>query len=373
MRAAPLRPLVPLLALGLLLGSCFEPPVVERLHLRFLPNSAVVVTSTVELADREGEGNPALARRLAETRQALLAGDDAWSRRFAALEPAAERSAWEKRLGVLREVKRSAALAEPAELGSFFADTALQVSFAWRDGLAELTIVPGAPQGGSREQRRKVEARLGPWCSEVAEYLSAGTALWGYLDEHPDRARPCLAVLLRDVLPEEQQLRLEDLPAEEARRVEATTQAMEEVLAVLAVGSGESYSLDELSRLVFDPFPARLTVALPSPAVEQEGFVPGSDGTLAVPGLSLWEALRALEGRWLSPDPALLTAAHLASGKPLDLDGVLAGGRSATAPPEAEEVRRALLEGLAPASLYRAAWRTAAPGEEDDTPFDWQE
>jgi len=117
------------LAAGLAFVSCFEPAVREELHLRFLANGAVVVTSTVLLAGPELQSNPALERRLAETRRDILEGRDPWGTRFAALEPAAERSSWEKRLGELHKASRDAVLAEPESLARFFGDTSLTVTY----------------------------------------------------------------------------------------------------------------------------------------------------------------------------------------------------------------------------------------------------
>src|SRR4029077_10177111 len=88
-------------------ASCFEAPVREELRLRFLSNGAVVATSTVRVSDLEGS-NPALARRLDETRQGLLEGSDPWGARFAAANPGAERFSWEKHLGTLSSASRSA-------------------------------------------------------------------------------------------------------------------------------------------------------------------------------------------------------------------------------------------------------------------------
>lgn len=90
--------------------SCFESPIREDLRLRFLPNGAVVATSTVRITDPEG-GNPALARRLAETRRTLQEGSDPWGARFAAASPGAERFSWEKRLGILSSASRFALIA----------------------------------------------------------------------------------------------------------------------------------------------------------------------------------------------------------------------------------------------------------------------
>src|SRR5882724_11574035 len=99
MRPASRVLLFPLLLLLLSVLSCFEPPVREALRLRFLPGGAVLATSTVQIDDEAEDANPALARRLVETRRTLLDGSDAWGVRFAAATAAAERFSWEKQLG----------------------------------------------------------------------------------------------------------------------------------------------------------------------------------------------------------------------------------------------------------------------------------
>jgi hypothetical protein len=145
---------------------------------------------------------------------------------------------------------------------------------------------------------------------------------------------------------------------------------MEEVFGVLLVPSGDELSLDELSHLVYDPFPARLSVRLPAAPEEVEGFARDAEGELTVPGLGLWPALRALEGRWLSPDPVLLYVERRGKSEeaPLDLAAFLARERRAMPPPSAAEVRLAIEERLQPASLYRAVW-TVLPGEDDPKAF----
>jgi hypothetical protein len=96
--------LVLVLCLGL--GACFEPPVLETLDLRFLRDGSFVVTSTVEVSDNSE--NPLLGRRLARVRQELEEGSDTWGPRFAALEPIAERFAWEKQFGEVHRGTRAA-------------------------------------------------------------------------------------------------------------------------------------------------------------------------------------------------------------------------------------------------------------------------
>ena len=88
-----------------------------------------------------------------------MEGTDAWGPRFAAVEPAAERFSWEKRLGDLQSVSRSALVAEPAGLAPFFSDTALRVLYQVyeKDGTAELSIAPGLSSRATRKQRGEME------------------------------------------------------------------------------------------------------------------------------------------------------------------------------------------------------------------------
>lgn len=368
---APLR-LAATAAAALLVAGCFDPPVREDLEIRFLPHGAYVVRSRVEITEMGETANAALRRRLEALRRDLAAGDDPWSLRFGALAPALERFGWEKRLGSIYEVERSAVLAEPEQLASFFADTALAVGYEVRDGVGELAIVPGPAGQASRRQRREMEEALDAWSAHIAAYLEAAGALYAHLDRRPERARACLGALLADLLTDQERSALGELEGDEQELVERLEKAMEQVFAVLLVAPGDELSVDELAHLVYDPFPARLTVRLPVAPQEVEGFEPAAEGALAVPGLGLWPALSALEGRWLEPDPALLYVALRGRGEEaaLDLDALLARRRHAAPVPTAGEVRLAIEERLQPASLYRATWEVT-PGEDEPAGAAW--
>ncbi|HSK77343.1 MAG TPA: hypothetical protein VLQ45_12900 [Thermoanaerobaculia bacterium] len=360
-----------LLALLLAFVSCFEPPVREDLRLRFLPNGAFVATSTVEITDPQ-DSNPALARRLAATRQAALDGTDAWGSRFASLEPGAERFSWEKRLGEVHKATHSAVVMEPESLARFFSDTSLAVSYTVRpeDGTAELTIASGPSARATRTQRKEMERTLGTWSGDVKEYLAATQKLYDYLDEHPDRAEASFSALFEDLLPEGRPEGKTGLSAEEQRLVERLSQAMEEVLDVLLIPTGADHSPDEISRLVYDPFPARLTVTRPAPPLEVEGFERKEGGELTVPGFGLWDALQSLEGRWVSPDPVLVYVKNRGREDSFDLDTFLGQPRRAEPAPTAQEVRQAIETQLSPEPFYRLTW-TVEP--DDETPFTWEE
>jgi hypothetical protein len=358
------------------LTSCFEAPVREELRLRFLPNGAVVATSTVRITDPEGS-NPALARRLAETRRTLLEGSDPWGARFAAASPGAERFSWEKRLGLLSSASRSALIAEPEGLEAFFRDTSLSVTYTVDPdrGTAELSIVPGPSTRATRRQREEMETTLGAWTGDVAEYLRATQDLYAYLDEHLDRARPCFGALFEERLSEKDAKSLSPLTPEEKRKLDRLDGALRKVVDVLAVPEGAAYSPDEVSHLVYDPFPARLSLKLPAAPLSMEGFLTAEDASLSVPSPSLWEALRSLEGRWLAPDPVLfyVESAQREGEGSLDLGAFLAKPRR-SAPahllPSAQEVRTEVVSRLKPAALYRVSWRVRP---DDESPFRWEE
>ncbi len=359
----------------LTLASCFEPPVLETLRIRFLPNGAAVVTRTVVITEPRQGDNPALARRLAQTRQELLEGRTDWSPRFAALDPAAERFGWEKRLGEVYGGTHVALVADSAKIRDFFADTALDVSYEVRDGIAELVIVPRAPSRATWRQRKEMERTLEEWTGRVAEYLAASEELYAYVEDRPDRARSCFGTLFADLLAETDQKTLETLTRPEAERVDRVREAMEQVWDVLLVPQGADYSPDEVSHLVYDPFPAPLTVRLPSVPLEApEGFeTEGEALTAAGPGL--WRSLRSLEGRWLAPDPLLLYVARggQTQEEPLDLEGFLSQPRQASPAPSAAEVRQAIEERLRPAPLYRVTWRVQSLDDDEAMKdFDWE-
>lgn len=367
----------------LLLLACFDPPVKETLRLRFFPNGAFAVSNAVELdLLKDGESNPALERRMFDLRRELLDGLDPWARRFAAVEPVSERLSWEKRFGLLALARRSALFAEPASLRDLFSDTALSVSFEVReDGVAELAIVPGVPSQATRRQRRDMERALDEWSAHIAEYLAATAELYYWLDANPGRARACFLELFAEVIDEESVSEsdlAEELSAEESRLLERIEEAMEEVISVLHIPAGQDRSLDELSHLLYDPFPAPLTVQLPSTSLEVEGFEPSAaeDKAWTVDTPGLWTALRALDERWIAPDPVMLYVAHRGEdSEKLDLEDLVQAPRQVVEPlPNSVEVRRTIEEQLEPrSSIYRLVWQGLPPAKADDAEFSWEE
>ncbi|HEX4965471.1 MAG TPA: hypothetical protein VF173_31965 [Thermoanaerobaculia bacterium] len=368
--------LLPVLACACL-ASCFDSPIQESLRLRFFPDGSVMVTSSVTIEPLSGSANPALEKRLAAARRDFLEGTDPWGPRFAALAPAAERFSWEKWGGELKTLSRSALVDKPEGLAPFFGDSSLRVLYEVRkeEGTAELSIAPGLSARATRRQRQQMQDLLARWTGEVAAYLEATRKLYAYTEEHPDRARVCFGSLFKELLAEKDRKGLGEPTDDEKKLLEDLGNAMEKVWDVRLVPTGEDHSPDEISHLVYDPFPARLTVALPGPPLAVEGFEKGPDGKLVVAGLSLWDALRSLQGRWVSPDPVLIYVERRGeSDHPLDLEAFLRQPRRAEEAkllPSAEDVRRELEARLTPAPLYRVTWKVSLG--EDDGEFHWEE
>jgi hypothetical protein len=161
-----------------------------------------------------------------------------------------------------------------------------------------------------------------------------------------------------------------ELDETEARLVDAATDAMGEVIRVLGVEGNEAYTLDEKSRLVFDPFPAAVSVEVNGVVEESEGFDREGEAGLSIRPIGLWSALESIESRWTAPDLAVayVEATRRAPENPFDV-GDFAGRPRKTAPaPRSAEVREAIVAALKPRPLYRAVWRakTAPPESEEE-------
>jgi hypothetical protein len=365
---------------ALVLAGCFEEPVEERLTLCFLADGTLVMTASTETSAVSTDGNAALQGRMAETRRAIEEGRDAWRRRFRAAEPAAERVTIDLDGGEVRSARRSAVLIQPDGLRRFFAETGIsafldagptreEAGAAPASGPAEptpaaaaerheLSITPGAPTRANQEQRRQALEALDRWSELLARYLADAGALYRYVGDHPERATACLSVVLSGATRKPG----EELAEGERPLVDALTGDMNEAVKLFDVPETEAYTPNELSHLVWDPFPARIEVRVDGDVHDVEGFRRQADGSLAVAGLGLWEAWETLEDRWVAPDPLLVSVrAQRRGGEPLDLAAFVALPRRAEPPPDPAAVRREVTRALTPAPLYRVAWTPSAP------------
>lgn len=345
------RHLLTTLLACLLLLACFDftPPVEENLLLSFLPGGGLRVRLIIELHHPEGKRAASnLGRRVRQMEQELLAGWDPWSRRFGEAAAGVEGFHWEKEDGRLVYLERNLVLDDPGTLTGVLADTQVHATYAVEDGVAELALYPGAPDRASRRERRQVEETLETWTELLVDYIQALAELYRYLDFRPDRALACFGELF------ENDETYGELTAAEELLLENLGDTTSDLLEVLDVDPERAYSLDELSRKVYDPFPATFEIELPSPAVEVEGFRRrGKQWT--VPGLSLWSALELLD---LGPDPLTAWVAHerAAPDEPFDVDAFTARERIVR-DVGGPEIHDALAAALAPADVYRITWR----------------
>lgn len=349
------RVVVVLLAVPLL--GCLEPPVSETLEVRMLRGGASLVTVGVSLRDPSDYDNaPRVQQRLEAEARELNSGSDPWSDRFRRVEPSRRRDVVDRDRGRLNRVRWHALLDGQADLREFFRDTGVEVVYAEGEGWAELTLTPGRPSRATSAQRQRLAAELAGFTAGLTDYAAAMKRLYDHLSAHPDRARACLGTIVAD------KAEAEPLRDDESALVDAVNDAIGAITTVLGPVPGESFTLDEISRLVYDPFPAPMRVMVPGTIEEREGFAGDLASELNVPVLSIWSAFERLEGRWFAPDPALALWRHDAakSRGPFDLDAFLAIPRRAAAAPLESEVRGAIDGQLTPAPVYRVRFKPDA-------------
>jgi hypothetical protein len=349
----------------LLIAGCFEVPVRQRLQLVFEDDGTLRTVLKVELVG-DRSASPAMEERLAREEDALLRGDDPWRSRFEALEGDVEELSWRKEGGLLRrfvrtaEASHDALLEDGGPLGRFWGDTPIFPVYAWDEetGVAELALYPGTADRATRREACRVDELLAEWSEHLLAYFRSLEELYVYLESRPDRALATFGELF------DHDLELPEVTAEEGRLTEAVTDQMLAALGIFELDEGEAETLEEISRRVFDPFPAEVSVKLPSPPLEAEGFEEAG-GELIVPGLSLWAALRQLEDRWVWPNP--LAAAAGPDGptgeQEVDVVAVAAAPRRWEVPLGADEIEQELRAWLSPARVYRVTWALEPSGQ----------
>ncbi|MEO8217352.1 MAG: hypothetical protein ABI718_09760 [Acidobacteriota bacterium] len=335
-------------------ASCFEDPVAESVEVKILPEDLVQITTTVTITDQSPEG---VASRLAQLRQEIQSQHDPWSRRYAGLEAATESLEWQKRLGVLHGMRRSAVVAFD-DLGRFFSDTAITVGFIHGDGWDELSLYAGDSIRATREQQQSVSVALDHWSRSASGYLSALDAIYRYIDDNPKRSAAMLGRLFSGVLDEDELKGLPELNADEKAMLEQSDRFTSELTEMFEVAAADSYSLNELTELVYDPFPAAVSVVLPGAVLESSGFIREKNGALKIPRTSLWTAMQSLQGQWLSPDPVTLQVSRARDGseEKMTLKSILDTPRRSRTDISAQEIRRSLEGKLHVPDHFRVRW-----------------
>ena len=340
--------------------SCFEQPITESMEIRFLAANAAMVRVTVRLADLDRFKDSKPARdRIEAARRAIVEGRDPWSERFASMAPEEERITRDRRAGEVVRYDQKVLVADADTVRKFFRDTLVHTTVTRTEGAAEFMLTPWPGSRAGRQEQAMFEGKMETWGTAIVGYVDDGRRLYDYLDANPDRARACFCSLFKDFLPEEAKGGCAALSSRDEAVVKPFNDAMGNLLGLFELPAGEAFSVEELSRLVHDPFPAPLTVRVPGPILESEGFEVGEQGVLRVRPVSLWSAFTRLDDRWITPDPAVVYYRHLGHDKDrFDLDGFLVLRRSVTPPAATADVLAALEEEMHAAPAYRVRWST---------------
>ena len=344
------------------LAACTDDPVSETLTLEFFPESAdapsadgdgAAVPDTAGYVRVEAQvdirrhmiprENSLIARRVNDRTEALLNEHDPWHIRFdRVFEPIADGAEWRRAGRELTSYRRWALAADPnTALQDFFVDTPMRPIFEVLDNERRLPDQSRPPPqtvtlaflfaGGTRATAGESSTAyrgFRNFAADAARYQRRVAALSKYMDENPGRRFETLRGLFAgaegEELPESQLIvqprqlvppaapqpirrgseslpRLRDLEVELIERVVA---AGEPLVQIFEVPDDDSFTLQELSRRLFDPFPGVVTAKPDGTVVEAVGFVEVGEG-FSIPSLDLWNAYKALDGLFVSPDPLI--------------------------------------------------------------------
>lgn len=292
----------------LLFAACAKPPVRDELTLAFEKNDTVVVTAetTFDLKPR----TEAAIERVESARASALSATDPWAVRFGRLTPEHERLTYEKERGALERVTRSIRI-RTTDLQQVFSDADVTVNLVHGEGWDELHLYPRSSMRATREQRREFDQTLDSWSRDIARYHAVLGTFYTYLKLVPHRAQ----LLFAEVLGEGQEP-LMPLSEDEQPLVDALRQAMDDIAARMDAEEEGAVTFAEQADLIYNPFPARISIDVPGEVVFHEGFTK----ELVIEPVDPLTSILKLEGRWITPDPlaALLkddkiTAAQLAN------------------------------------------------------------
>lgn len=334
--------------LVILAASCAKPPVSDEVTIEPSKDGDSVVV-TAETTFMLNPPNELMKRRIENARTAALSGTDPWSIRFSRLTPAQERFTMEKDHGDLARVTRAVRV-RTEDLQQVFSDANITVDLLRGDGWSELRFYPGTNGRATREQQRQFEGELAAWSQDVARYFTAVHGLYTYLGAAPQRAEYVFAALLdeKNVDGTDAQVLEEEQPL-----VEGVVAAMEKIGDRMDEQEGRAATFAEEADLVFNPFPARITVRAPRDITSMEGFTAQKGSDVTIEPVDLFATIAAMEGKWITPDPL---AALLREEKPTAAQ-IARLERTSTAVVTSSEVARAIREQLARPKTYTVRWK----------------
>jgi hypothetical protein len=259
---------------ALLLAAACEPRVpADELTIELSRDDDNAIVTAQASLDSEAE------------RDAALSGSDPWAVRFARLDAEDERTTFEKSRGTVQRVTHSMRIPR-RDLQQVFADTNVTVALHELEGLTELRFYPGTSTRASRRQQEHFNSALEWWSAAAARYFDALHRLYSYMDANPDRVKALWAAVLGAQDPAGSVLFEEEQPY-----VDQLVRSMDELLARMDEDEAQAITLAEEADLIFNPFPARITVKVPN------------DEKLIIEPVHLLDVVKSLEGRWATPDP----------------------------------------------------------------------
>ena len=269
-------------------------------------------------------------------RDAAIAGVDPWAVRLGRVNADFERTTFEKTRGTLDRVVHSIRIPR-RDLQQVFSDTSITVHLTTADSVSELTFYPGTSPRASREQQEHFNAALARWSAAVARYYDAVHRLYGYMDANPDRVHALYEAILAppDVI-------LPALFEEEQPYVDQLLRTMDELAARMDDEERNALLYAEEADLIFNPFPAKVTVN-----------VPGDVKPLVIQPIDLYEKIKVLEGRWISPDPLLAFMRE----ETVTVGDLARAPRRSTFGVRASDIEAAVREQFSRPDTYSIRWR----------------
>lgn len=307
-----------LLALSLLAFACADQR--EKVTLAFNEHGSVTITTVSPFEDN-------------------------WKHHFDLVQPSSERITFEKAHGEVATVEHSA-LIDVDNIQKFFADVDMTIRFTQADGVNELVIYPATSTRATRDEREEFHRRVNVAARALVDYIAAARHLYGYLDAHPQRAESAFA----QIFAESDEVIVATTEEEKNLIVELRAAMMR--VAETAPEKDAQERFLSLADRVNDPFPGVITIRLPNAYTSLEGFKRIDSTVVRAEVTSAVEALTALEGRWLTPDPV---AAAFREDK-FDPVAMAHEPRHVAASVSADEVAAAFIEQIKPKQVYRVRW-----------------
>ena len=298
----------------------------------------------VNTETRIGEtSNGVMEERARSLREAIAGSRDEWSLRYNAVRIEDERLTIDRHDGKINRVDRLTTI-DRDDLPRFFDDMSVTISLLPNAGGTELTIIPGASNRATRQQRERVMEKLHSWSHDAAAYFEALGHLYAYLDEHPERAETAFTLYLGD----------HDREVDDRAGAGADRRAVQCLRATGRPHARGRHGVAHDRRGVrprLQPVPRGDRRSHTRAIVFSENFDKRDDSNVVIPRRGLLDAITTLEGKWITPDP--LAMSLRGDIKPADLAKL---PRHWTPVVTAGEIEKAVGERLKPASVYRVRW-----------------